>query len=113
MRKALLGISCCVGFIAPFVFAIVPAQAAGPDKLNPGDKREYSTWQAGKSTKFCVQNLDSNRSGKVNINVWFLVNHQEDVNVSSGSTKCIDRGWGGITIVVTNTGQTLVKVWTE
>jgi hypothetical protein len=113
MKKVLLNISCGAALIISSFVATIPAQAAGPNKLLPSKNVSYPTWHAGKNTKFCVQNLNRKNSGKVNISVNFFGKHQEDVKVGSGGTKCIDRAWAGNQILVTNSGKTTVRVWTE
>lgn len=111
MRKALLGISCCVGFMAIFVFAPIPAKADGPYKLSErGNDRSFPTWQVGKSTKLCVENLDGGKSASVTVNAG---DAQEQVTVFPRATKCIDRHWAGIRINVVNSRGPSVKVWTE
>ena len=85
---------------------------AGPYQLTPGGNVSYPTWHAGKSTKLCVQNLDSSNLGKATIELASRL-FSEDVVVNPSAIACIDRYWAGNLIHVNNTGSALIRVWTE
>ena len=85
---------------------------AGPNVLNYNEEVGYPTWQAGKSTRLYIQNLDRQYTGKVNVFVYGA-GLQEDVFVSANQIEYIDRDWAGLYIQVTNNGGPTMKVWTE
>ncbi|MBI4785294.1 MAG: hypothetical protein HY785_28900 [Oscillatoriophycideae cyanobacterium NC_groundwater_1537_Pr4_S-0.65um_50_18] len=111
MIRALLNIACGTSCIMLSLFAQIPALAAGPYELSSSEETSFPTWHAGRGTRLCVQNLDSQNSGKVRVQAALA--SPEYIEVGSGAMNCIDRGWAGFDVNVRNEGQTSVKVWTE
>ena len=115
LKKGLLsGLLAVTTAMTTIAVNVMPSYAAGPYQLNQrGNDTDFPTWHAGKSTKLCVKNLDGGKSALVTVNVKAGGNHGEEVKVSRGKTKCINRYWAGAYINVVNSGETSVEVWTE
>ena len=84
------------------------ARASDPVILETGKTTTFPTWEGSKNTRLCIVGMGGDTFVQINAGA-----QQESLSTGNGQTTCIQRSWGGIIIGVTNSGLSLVKVWTS
>jgi hypothetical protein len=85
------------------------ANAAGPDRLSPGENHLYNTWLIGE-TEVCGTNPYS-VPGRLKVQPLSNLNVHDVIDVPPFGKNCIKRWWWASVIQVTNVSFTELGTW--
>lgn len=91
----------------------LPAFAAGPSIIEPGETVTFPTWAGDSEKTLCVKSLSDGSGVRVHVNVG---TGHEDIYAQGGKTECIQREGRRVQAGVTNTSDqsgVAAEVWTH